>query len=90
LQSLRNLNSRYPYVFNKPDEDSDTESTGGNRLFERIGWLSTLDQMAEGDKTKYPYFQKLSVTYALNLLTFMIIKKEEQDRIDEIQKALKK
>jgi hypothetical protein len=86
LRSIRELNERYTSVFNKPDTDSDEGFANGNRLFERFGWIVTLDQMAGGDETKYAYYEGLNVIHFLNMLTFRIEKNAEQERLNELER----
>jgi hypothetical protein len=45
-----------------------------------------LDQLANGDETKYDYYEKLNVIHFLNMLTFRLEKAEEEKRILELEK----
>lgn len=45
-----------------------------------------LDQLADGDATRYPYFEEMNSIKLLNLLLFRIEKAEEEKRQIELAK----
>lgn len=55
-------------------------------MFERYGWLVVLDDLTGGDDTKREHFERMNVIPFLNLLTYRIDKREEENRQIEFQK----
>lgn len=84
MQSLGILIGRYSKIFNPTDTGSTEENTGGVGLFRKFGYLVVLDQLADGDATRYPYFEEMNTIKLLNLLLFRIEKAEEEKRQIEL------
>jgi hypothetical protein len=48
--------------------------------------MITLDNLSEGDPTKYPYFYELNVIEFLTVISYKKAKNEEEKRLIEIQR----
>ena len=90
MHSLKSLNDRFGGLFIQPDEeDDDTDEEITTRIGERFGWVAVIDQLAHGDKTKWPYFENMNVVPFLQMVFFEKIKYDEykaRQRRDEIRR----
>lgn len=86
MQSLQSLNGRFSGLFTsetESDEEGDGRTDSG---FSRWGWMITLDNIADGDPSKYPYFYELNVIEFLTTISYKKAKIEEEKRLIEIQR----
>lgn len=86
MQSLSSLNKRFGVLFTEKDGDNDEGDERTISGFSRWGWMITLDNLSEGDPTKYPYFYELNVIEFLTVISYKKAKNEEEKRLIEIQR----
>jgi hypothetical protein len=71
LRSLEELNGRYSSIFSRRVDESEGNGTASSDGFgKKWGWVATVDNLANGDGTKWDYYWKLNVVEFLNRVTF--------------------
>jgi hypothetical protein len=75
LQSIKQVVGKYPNLFPK-QERGDGEQA--QNFYSKWGWIATIDNLANHDKTKWDYFLDLSMTELFNVVSYHI---EHTDQI---------
>lgn len=79
MPNLQQIIGRYKNLFPQSVEGVG-EETSGNEFIKKWGWVATIDNLANNDKTKWDYFFKLPIIQFLNLLSYHIDHSEEIKR----------
>lgn len=80
MQSIKDLNGRYPIIFGKPTDEDEDEDRGGDRVFQKYGWVAVTDSLANSNPMNYEYFDNMNTVAYLNLLSFKIYQSKEEKR----------
>lgn len=82
MQSLSTLVSSYSGLFGKSSGGVSSDSAWFVRKW---GWLSTVDNLVNGDVNKYSYVYEMPVIEFLNILAFVKdkqkLEREQQDKL---------
>ena len=54
-------------------------------MFERYGWIVTLDSLSDGRPERWDFFLRMNVIEFLNVLTYYCDKREEEQRIMKLE-----
>ena len=91
MQALKGLNERFGGLFTQraeEDDEGDGEAEEGDRQrangFARWGWLITLDNIADGDYTKWQHFYDINVIEFLTVCSYHKAKNEEREYRQEL------
>jgi hypothetical protein len=79
LPNIKQLIERYPNLFPQSTKGIG-EETQGNEFAKKWGWVATIDNLSNNDKTKWDYFLNLPIIQFLNLLSYHIDHSEEVRR----------
>jgi hypothetical protein len=86
LESLKGLNERFGGLFKQESETDEEPDEPISKGFSRWGWLITLDNLTDGDATKWNHYYGLNVIEFLTIVSYFKSKADEQERIREIEK----
>ena len=81
MQVLSDVNRQYHNLFGG-DGEANTES-GGTTFYEKWGWIATINDITNNDRTKWDYFFKMNVIEFLNTVSFYKDKNEHEKQIIE-------
>ena len=90
MGSLKAFNSKYPRIFRARDAEDAEDVKETSDLFRKVGYVVMLDAATDNDYSKWPQFEKYNIVEFLNLITYILVKKEEQDLKDEMRRAMNK
>ena len=88
MRTLKEIQDAYPRLFRQAD--GETNQDGGSitsGLRNRYGWVTVIDAMADGDPTKWGYFEKMNVRQFLNMVQYYSDKQDEQAQQNKIRNA---
>lgn len=74
MQLFEGIVGKYPNLFKGGQGEP-------NAFVKKWGWITTINSLAGGDKTKWDYFYEMNVIQFLNLVCFQIDEAENENRL---------
>jgi hypothetical protein len=74
LQLLKGISGQYAGLFNSGIGES--EADGGETFSQRWGWIVTLNNLSNNDRSKWDYYGEMNVIEFLNTVVFYKEKSE--------------
>lgn len=91
MRTLEELNGNYKRLFDAKDSESGGDTKSNKRGFAEVyGWLITLDNISNNDRTKWDYFQQMNAVEFLNYLAYVKSKAKEQERQQRLQNMMRR
>ena len=85
MQIFQGIARQYPNLFgggsSESSEGSEEQSTSGRTFEEKWGWIATINNMSNNDRTKWDFYFDLNVIEFLNTVVFFKDKSEEDKRL---------
>lgn len=92
MLSLRRIIESRPRIFGETIEEDEQEDgkdrqrTQSGELIDRYGWVVWFDQLSGGDYKKWPYFEKLKAEEILPIIQYHMVKIDEKNRQNELNR----
>jgi hypothetical protein len=85
LQIFQGIARQYPNLFgggsSESSEGGEEQSSSGRTFEEKWGWIATINNMSNNDRSKWDFYFDLNVIEFLNTVVFFKDKSEEDKRL---------